>query len=125
VRGEEVITKLLEFVTSVKVPAVKKFVASDHFKAGKTVDGVKYYSVFGDYFNKHFLPKVEEDVPATDLRVQRLLRNSRDLGIRTEIGENREEIRQTNSSRVFCIKDFEPFFNSNLPISDKLRQNSH
>ncbi|TSC84483.1 MAG: hypothetical protein G01um101417_148, partial [Parcubacteria group bacterium Gr01-1014_17] len=52
--------KLLEFVTSVTVPGVNKFVAADHFKHGGTVDGVKCY-LWGD-FQKHFLGKTEKDV---------------------------------------------------------------
>ena len=101
-RTKTTITKLLEFVTPVKITAVKKFVASDHFKAGQTVDGVNYYSSFGDNFNAHFLPKVEENIQATDLRVHKLLRNSKDLGIRAEIGEDKEE---TNLAHLHqCLK---------------------
>ncbi len=85
------VSKLLELVTSVKVAAVKEFIAADKFKAGETVDGVKYYSSFGGNFIKHFLSKVERDVAATDLRVHKLLCNSKDLGIRTGIGEDNEE----------------------------------
>lgn len=85
------VSKLLEFVTSVKVAEVKHFKAAEHFQEGLIVNGVKYYSSFGDNFNKHFLPKVEENVSAAELRVHKLLRDSKDLGIRTEIGEEKEE----------------------------------
>lgn len=85
------VTKLLEFVTTVKVTAVEKFIAADKFKAGQTIDGVKYCPSFGDNFTKYVLPKVEENVGAADLRVHKLLRDSKDLGIRAEIGEDKEE----------------------------------
>ncbi len=90
-RARIIVNKLLEFVTQVRADAVKQFIAADHFKAGQTINGVKYHSSFGDNFNLHFLPKIEENVQAVDLQVHRLLRNSKDLGIRTEIGEDKEE----------------------------------
>lgn len=101
-RAQSTLTKILELVTPVKVTAVKKFVAAERFKAGETVDGVKYSSSFGDNFNKHFLLKIEEDVQAADLRVHKLLRKSKDLGIRTEIGEDKEETSLTHLHQ--CLK---------------------
>lgn len=88
-RTKTAANKLLEFVTSVTVPSVKRFVADDHFKHDETVDGVKVY--LGDNFKKHFRGKTEEDVAGCDIRVHKLLRASRDLGIRHEIGEDNEE----------------------------------
>ncbi len=81
--------KLLEFVESVTIPSVKKFVASDHFKDGEAVDGVVIYT--GGSFKKVFGGKVEENVAGCDIRVQKLTRASRDLGIRYEVGEDNEE----------------------------------
>lgn len=81
--------KLLEFVTAVTVPAVKRFAAADHFKHGETVDGVRVF--LGDNFKKHFSGKVEKDVAGCDIRVHKLLRTSRDLPIRYELGEDNEE----------------------------------
>lgn len=89
--AKTVVHKILEYVTVVEVTEVKKFVAQEMFKEGATVDGVTYYSEFGGNFKKHFLPKIETDVHAATLRVHKLTRNSRDLGIRTEIGEEFEE----------------------------------
>ncbi len=84
-------TKLLELVKLVPVPAVTEFVAALKFKVGETVDGVKISRSMGDNFKRFFLPKIEENVPATEIRVHKLLRNSKDLGIRAEIGEKKEE----------------------------------
>ncbi len=81
--------KLLEFVGVQVLPAVKKFIAADHFKDGETVDGVKVS--LGDNFKRLFLGKTEENVPECNLRVHKLTRASRDLGIRAEIGEEKEE----------------------------------
>ena len=80
---------LLGFITVVKVPAVKQFVASDYFKHGEVVDGVMCYLL--DNFQKQFGQRVDENVDECDIRIHKLLRNSRDLGIRAEITEEREE----------------------------------
>ncbi|TSC83492.1 MAG: hypothetical protein G01um101417_543 [Parcubacteria group bacterium Gr01-1014_17] len=87
-------TPLLEFVTSVTVPGVDKFIAADHFKHGETVDGVRCY--LWEDFQKHFLGKTEENVAGCDIRIHKLLKGSRDLGIRSEIGEEKEEIKLAN-----------------------------
>ena len=84
------VEKLLNYVTSIKVGDVSRFVAKDFFKEGKTVDGVKI-AWLGDNFKKFFLPKVEENVTAAEIRVQKLAKPSKDLGIRAEIGEENEE----------------------------------
>ncbi len=81
--------KLLEFVESVTLPSVKKFGADDHFKDGEAIDGVTVYT--GKNFKKVFGGKVEEHVAGSDIRVHKLTRASRDLGIRYELGEESEE----------------------------------
>lgn len=83
--------KLLELVRTVSVPGISEFRATDKFKVGETVDGVKISQYMGDNFKKFFLPKIESNVPATEIRVHKLFRKSRDLGIRAEIGEGKEE----------------------------------
>lgn len=91
-RAKEALEKLLEFITTVTVPATKRFIAKDHFKIG-TTDGVKI-AYLGDNFKKVFLSgdgKIEENVTGGDIRVYKLLSSSRDLGIRSEIGEENEE----------------------------------
>lgn len=81
--------KLLAFVTSVTVPSVKHFAAAEHFRHGETVEGVKCY-LWGN-FKTQFGEKIEKNVTECKLRVHKLLRNSRDLNIRTEITEEKEE----------------------------------
>lgn len=81
--------KLLSPFTYVKVPSVTRFAAADHFKHGEVVEGVQCY--LGDNFREHFGTKVEENVDGCDIRVHTLLQDSRDLPIRAEIGEEREE----------------------------------
>lgn len=88
-RAKDRTNKLLEFVTSVTVPGVSKFVAAEKFKHGEAVDGVKCY--LWDNFQKHFGSKVEENVEGCDIRVHTLLSPARDLPILAEIGEEREE----------------------------------
>lgn len=82
---------LLELVRTISVPAIPEFRTADKFKVGETVDGVRISSIMGSNFTQFFLPKVERNVPATEIRVHKLLQNSRDLGIRAEIGEEKEE----------------------------------
>lgn len=82
-------SQLLQFVTSVTVPEVKQFKAADHFKHGEVVEGVKCYP--WDNFQKHFGSKMEEDVEGCDIHIHSLLTSARDLHIRAEIGEEREE----------------------------------
>ncbi|MEK7609666.1 MAG: hypothetical protein AAB470_00905 [Patescibacteria group bacterium] len=103
-RARIIINKLLEFVTQVRVDAVKQFITADRFKAGQTIDGVKYHSSFGDNFNLHFLPKIEGDVQAVDLQVHKLLQNSKDLGIRTEIGEDKEETKLAHLHHLLTLQ---------------------
>ncbi len=64
---------LLELVETIKVPAVKKFVASEKFIVGKTIDGVRISYIGGD-FNEIFLDKIEQHIPEVELRVRRQTR---------------------------------------------------
>lgn len=88
-RTKTTTTKLLEFVTSVTVPSSKRFAAADHFKHGEVVDGVQCY--LWDNFKKQFGTKVEENVEECEIRIHTLLAPARDLPIRAEMGEEREE----------------------------------
>lgn len=91
-RVKEAANKLLKFITTFTAPATKKFVAADHFVEGKEIDGVKV-AWMSDNFKNLFLPKVETDIESVTIRVHELSRNSKDLGIRTEVGEDNEEIK--------------------------------
>ena len=86
------VPKLLEFVTSFRTPAVNKFIVADHFKEGETINGVKV-AWLNPEFKRLFLSKVETGVEAADIKVCQLARSSKDLGIRSEIGEGNEEIK--------------------------------
>lgn len=88
-RANALANKLLEYVTSVTLPSVKRFVADDHFKDGEEVDGVRMF--LGANFKKVFAGKIEENIAGGDIRVHKLTRASRDLAIRYEIGEDSEE----------------------------------
>ena len=89
------INKLLERLPdTIALPAVKQFIATEKFRPGKTIDGVKV-GWLGDNFKEHFLPKVEKDeVAAEELSLNKLLRNSRDPAIITALGgEERVEVK--------------------------------
>ncbi len=84
--------KLLEFVRTVSLAAVDKFVAAEKFRLGKTIDGIKV-GWLGDNFKAGFLSKIEEQTPALEIREHELLKNSRDPAIITELGgEEKVEI---------------------------------
>lgn len=87
---QQTASQLLQRVTSIKVLAVNQFVASDRFKENETVNGVKF-AWFGGNFKANFLDKVETEVEACEIKIHTLLRASRDLVIRSEIGEEQEE----------------------------------
>lgn len=87
--AQENSVKILKSVTSVTVPGTSRFSAADHFKHGEVVDGVKCY--LWDNFKARFGEKIEENVEGCEIRVHTLLQDARDLPIRAEIGEEREE----------------------------------
>ena len=84
--------KLLKLITSIQTSTIERFIATDCFKAGETVDGVKI-GWLNNSFRRLFLPKVETGIQSVKIKVHQLLRNSKDLGIRAEISETHEEIK--------------------------------
>lgn len=80
--------KLLKFITSFKVAGAEKFVAEQHFKKDTSDTAIVKISWFGDDFKTNFLGLTGENVPEVELKVQKLLRGSRDPGIIVELGEN-------------------------------------
>ncbi len=80
--------KILKFVRTVPVPAVKKFVASEAFDNNNPA-GIKFY--LGENFKTNFLGKVEENVPAGELNIHELRRNSLGRSIYIELDLDHEE----------------------------------
>ncbi|HUD20707.1 MAG TPA: hypothetical protein VMQ44_01400 [Candidatus Saccharimonadales bacterium] len=95
--GKMIDSALLEPFTMVSYPAVEAFSAKEKFAIG-TQDGV-VIGWLGDNFKKHFSGKNEIDVPAQQLRVHRLRKNSVDGLIIKELGG--EEIVETNLATMF------------------------
>ncbi len=79
------VKKLLKFIRPVSLPAIPKFVASEKFREGETIDGIKV-AWLGSNFKTHFLKKVEKPVPALEMREHELAVPSRDPAIITELG---------------------------------------
>lgn len=94
--------KLLEFITTVPAVAIERFVAADHFIKGQTIDGVKIAYMSPD-FERLMLP-LAENVEALNIRIHRLQRDSRDLGIRVEIGEANEAVKLGHFFQVLKAK---------------------
>lgn len=70
--------RILELIGKVKVSAVSRFVAGEHFRKDNT-DGVEFWG-FGNNFQKHFLDAshAEENVPQTELAVSKLTQSAND-----------------------------------------------
>ncbi len=80
--------KLLQFITSFKVAGAEKFVAEENFKEDTSDTAVVKISGFNKEFKTNFLSLIEEDIPEAELKVQKLLKDSRDPGIIVELGES-------------------------------------
>ncbi|MEK7509525.1 MAG: hypothetical protein AAB605_02320 [Patescibacteria group bacterium] len=78
-------SKLLELLTTVSLPGAKRFVASENFKVDTSRKAKVKIAWMGDNFKK-LLTKVEEDVPASDLKIHKLTKPSVDKPIRDELG---------------------------------------
>jgi len=98
--------KLLKFITSVSTLAIQQFKAADNFIEGKEVDGVKT-DYMSPEFKRLMLPLVEADVPAVNIRIHELRRDSKDGGIRTELGEANEAIKLAHFFQVLKAKPTE------------------
>jgi hypothetical protein len=81
---------LLEPVTTVEVEGIDEFVASGKFRKGETIDGVKIWSLGGN-FKTNFVGKTEKDIAPATLRIQKLKKASIDTPIRNDIGADNEE----------------------------------
>jgi len=93
-RAGKVEEKLLERLSAIiAIPIVMQFVATEKFRPGKTIDGIKV-AWLGDNFREHLLSKVESDeVAAEEFAMSKLLKNSRDPAIITALGgEEKVEI---------------------------------
>ncbi|MEK7099723.1 MAG: hypothetical protein AAB883_01110 [Patescibacteria group bacterium] len=82
---EAVAKKLLRFIRTISLPAIGEFVASEKFREGKTVDGIKIAWI-GNNFKTNFLEKVEKPVSALETREHELVAPARDPAIITELG---------------------------------------
>lgn len=87
VSGKEQVKRLLEFVTTVTVPAVARLVAKDCFKQDVSPEAAVKISCIGDNFKAKFSGKIEVDVPAAELKIHRLCEASLDAPIITALGD--------------------------------------
>ena len=89
-RANKVVKKLLAFVTTISVDGAKNFVAEDHFNGFEvnTSDKVEVKtSHIGSTFRERFMSKVESVVEPADIKVHKLLINSKDPPIIAELGD--------------------------------------
>lgn len=88
--GKKFASNLLELVAKATVPGTERFVATDHFKVDTSRKAkVKIAFLWGNFRN-NFLEKVEEDVPASELKIHKLLKGSLDAPIISELDEKHE-----------------------------------
>lgn len=81
---------LLEFTTTVELPAIERFSVKEKIRVGE-IDGVKIGWV-SETFQRVFGSLVEADIPAVTLRINRLKRSSVDGQIIAELG-GKEQVR--------------------------------
>jgi hypothetical protein len=82
--------KLLEFVTTVNVAALECFTAMDAFKVDTGPKTAVQIAWIGDNFEQNFLRKTEDACEAAELKVHKLLEQSLDPPIITELADNHE-----------------------------------
>jgi hypothetical protein len=99
------ISKLLQFICSIEVSAATEFIAAEHFKVGTMVDGVMISQSMGDNFKEHFLPKIEKGVAKATVRVHKLLSDSRDIPIITELGG--EDVAESSLAHLWQLLKFQ------------------
>jgi hypothetical protein len=89
ISGEEakvtVAQKLLAPASSIPIPALPGFIASDYFKEDTKADGVRIWSL-GSNFKNHFLGKAEDASEAADIKISTLVEASLDAPIVAELG---------------------------------------
>jgi hypothetical protein len=95
---------LLKFVGVLKLKAVKRFVVADHFKVGNLVGG-RSIGRIGPNFQTHFGGVVEENVPARNLYVWELTRDSLDEPIVDSFGGWRAPKTQTCLAHQFQMME--------------------
>jgi len=89
-------SKILEYITTVAVPFVSEFVAKKHFRVNACFDfednepivaiaSLETPNNHGKYFKPNFLDKIERNVPARRVKVQRLVKSARDYKILEEL----------------------------------------
>ncbi len=79
--------RLLRPVSTISLPAVRKFSVKTAFGATKPAIKIWY---LGDNFKQYFLNKTEKNIPATELTVSELTRASVDGPILAELGDKAE-----------------------------------
>ncbi len=82
--------KLLEPVARFDAFSMAKFVAAEHFRVDIGRKAKVQITFLWDNFSMYFVPKIEEDVPAGELNVSKLLEPSLDARIIAELGERHE-----------------------------------
>lgn len=82
--------KLLTPIAQFHVIGTAKFAAPDHYRVDTGRKANVKIAFIGDNFANNFVSKVEEDVPAGVLNINKLLRDSLDAPIITELGERHE-----------------------------------
>ena len=107
-RGELVILeppkpKLLEFVGTISVSAVKEFVAKKKFVINIGDNALVKVSYLGDNFREQFLGKIEKSFPGSELRYQKLMKSSVDDSIINKLGGKAKA--ETTLAEVFSLME--------------------
>lgn len=101
----EIVTKpILDLVTTTTLPAHDRFVVRDHFKVDTSDTAPVKIGYLGENFKKHFLDKIEEAGTECKLRIDKLLEDSLDKPILSDLSDRAE----TTMARVWQLLLLQP-----------------
>lgn len=104
-RAELITVKILEFVGSVNISLIKKFVARDHFVKDTSAKTRVKISYLGENFEEWFLSKTEESITENILSYYKLRKSSVDGSIISELGG--EEKAETMLTEMFSLMEMQ------------------
>ena len=100
-----VVNGLLAYVTTVRAPAIKRFVASDVWsQVGVNRDGMRI-GFLGKNFLEQFGNIVEENVPETELEVSCLQRYADVIEIAGAISREKRSVKASQIYQLVCISE--------------------
>lgn len=96
--------KLLSLISTTPMLGAVKFKASEHFKVDTSENAKVKIAFLWDNFKTHFVPKVEENVPAGERKIHKLVRDSLDAPIIETLGD----VHETYLADLWTLLELQP-----------------